>query len=202
MTSLDSAWFAFAMRGVIFAALVLCVACERNGALSSYKTQSRAVQTAVAARQTLVPPTATVATARPQVPTPLPPVQCRFGTSDTVAVPVNVLAFAAAAPGTAPPFYRGTPGWQILILATGEPLPGVHLELHLPTTMFVAGAVIRPEVWVNNTSVSGVAVLASAGILDRDQKPIVFDQASSQRSGLNGGAHSRPGPILGSTVVP
>jgi hypothetical protein len=47
-----------------------------------------------------------------------------------------------------------------------------------------------------------VAVLANAGILDEHQTPIVFDQTSSERSVLNGGAHSRPAPILGSTVVP
>ena len=160
-----------------------------------------AMATAFAARPATVAPTATVATTRPPVPTPTPsaPVQCRFGTNDAVAVPVNVLAFAAATPRTVPPFYRGTPGWQIV--ADGEALPGVHLELHLPTTTFVAGAVIRPEVWVNNTSSSGVAVLATAGILDQNQTPIVFDQASSERSVLNGGAHSRPAPN-GSTVVP
>ena len=161
-----------------------------------------AMATASAARPATVAPTATREITRPPVPTPTPapPVQCRLSTNAIVAVQPNVRVFGAATPGTVPPFYRGTPGWQTL--AAGEPLAGVHLELHLPTTTFVAGAVIMPEVWVTNTSSSGVAVLANSGIMGGNQTPIRFDRAATERSVLNGGAHSRPGPFFGSVVVP
>jgi hypothetical protein len=219
------------MHWAIVAALVLSAACGPNGAPVSQDAPlatstplpwqpapsptagpptytarpiapPQALPTGVAPRSAPVPPTATPTITRPPVPTLTPPprAQCRFDTGAAVAVPANVFTSAVASPGTVPPFYQGTPGWQILVV--GEALPGVHLELHLPTTTFVAGAVIRPEVWVKNTSSSGLAVLVSAGILDEHQTPIAFDRASSERSVLNGGAHSRPGPFLANTVVP
>ncbi len=42
--------------------------------------------------------------------------------------------------------------------ASGDPLPGLHLELRLPRTTFVAGAVILPEVAVRNTGTSDAGV--------------------------------------------
>jgi hypothetical protein len=42
--------------------------------------------------------------------------------------------------------------------AAGDPLPGLHLELRLPRTTFIAGAVIQPEVAVRNTGTSDAGV--------------------------------------------
>jgi hypothetical protein len=105
------------------------------------------------------PPTARPGTL-PPLPTPTqePPLQCRFGDRTVSVLP----AFApgpATTPGAAPTSYRGAPGYRTF--ATGEPLPGVVLELRLPSTTFVAGAVIPAEVRVRNTSSAAVSVVPS-----------------------------------------
>ena len=79
-------------------------------------------------------------------PTPLPALACQFD-GRTVTV---------AAPGAEPASHAGTSG--LLTLASGEVLPGVFVDLRLSATAFVAGAVIRPETRVRNTTTAPVTV--------------------------------------------
>lgn len=73
------------------------------------------------------------------------PVQCQFA-DRTVSVPQYS---TPVAPLGLTPF------------AAGDPLPGLHLELRLSRTTFVAGAVIQPEVAVRNTSSSDATLVVN-----------------------------------------
>jgi hypothetical protein len=79
-------------------------------------------------------------------------VQCQFG-DRTVTVPLH----------STPQPLSG-----LKVYAAGEPLPGVHLELRLPRTTFVAGALIQPEVAVRNTSASDASVVVRVSALPQN----------------------------------
>ncbi|MBV9602605.1 MAG: hypothetical protein JOZ87_37900 [Chloroflexi bacterium] len=94
------------------------------------------------------PPVPTVGPASPPMAAPptLGPVTCQFA-DRTVSVPLYSTPVAPTG---------------LTVYAAGEPMPGLHLELRLPRTTFVAGAVIQPEIAVRNTGSSAAAVVLSA----------------------------------------
>jgi hypothetical protein len=53
----------------------------------------------------------------------------------------------------------------------GDPLPGLHLELRLPRTTFVAGAVIQPEVAVWNTGASDATLVVNVSVMPQNGPP-------------------------------
>ncbi len=93
------------------------------------------------------PPLAAIPT-----PTPLPALACQF----------DGRTVSAAAPGVASTSHAETSG--LLTLAAGEVLPGVFVDLRLSATAFVAGAVIRPETRVRNTTTAPVSVAPSFSV--------------------------------------
>ena len=103
----------------------------------------------------LVPPAVA-----PPPPTPEPPLRCQFG-DGTVSVLPTSPPRPMVAPGVGPPGDQGTPGVRPFV--AGEAVPGVFLELCLPGTTFLAGAVIQPEVRVRNTTSAVIEVLSGLG---------------------------------------
>src|SRR6202022_2694399 len=103
-------------------------------------------------------------------PTPDPPAKCRFSDGVELSVPVLGAVSGVITPGAVQARYQGTPGW--ITVAHGEPQPGLVLELRLPATMFVAGAVISPEVRVRNGTTTDVGVFTGVGTYGDDQQPI------------------------------
>jgi hypothetical protein len=97
-------------------------------------------------------------------------------------------------PGVVPTFFQPVPGYSTF--AMGEPMPGVSLELRLPRTTFVAGAVIQPQIQVHNASPNSVTVAGGvAAVLDGQSEPVAPSQADP-RSFPPG----HPGPPGGPTV--
>lgn len=108
-----------------------------------------------------VPPTAAV-TQRPfPTPTLEPAVECQFGDT-TVSVPIDPWPVGIT-PGVVPTQFQGKPG--LTTFAASEPIPGVMLELRLPRTTFVAGAVVEPEIQVRNANATEVAVSDSVWVV-------------------------------------
>ena len=143
------------------------------------QSPSRATATPVAAPARPVPPPAptaapkpfappapaaklspTASVPRPPVPTPTPdpPVTCQFNGA-TVSVPTNPSPTSTAA--SVAPSGAST-------LATGEPMPGVFLDLQLPTTTLIAGGMVLPDYVVRNTSTNTVALSQFVSV-DPDQ---------------------------------
>jgi hypothetical protein len=123
--------------GGAFSGIVTVTLCAVSGALS-------------------VPPTSSGLRSQYPTPTQEPPVACQFGNA-MVSVPSRDPAPDRLTPDVVPTEYRGTPGWTTV--ASGEPLPGVFVELRLPKTMFVAGVVMQPEIRVRNATNAVVLVL-------------------------------------------
>ncbi len=102
----------------------------------------------IAAAQPPIPvPVPTVGPASPPIapPAPLTPVECLF--ADRTA--------------SVPQYSTPLPATGLAAYAVGEPVPGLYLELRLPRTTFVAGALIQPEVAVRNTIPGDTAVSVS-----------------------------------------
>ncbi len=91
---------------------------------------------------------------------------CQFG-NGTVTMPSRDPVAVGLTPGVVPTFYRGVPG--LTTFAAGEPLPEVFLELRLPRTTFVAGAVIQPEIRVRNTTAAEVSVYDAVSVVPDGQ---------------------------------
>jgi len=73
-------------------------------------------------------------------------------------------------PGRVPTADQDTPGDSTLV--AGEAVPGVFVELRLPRTTFVAGAVIQPELRVRNTTSADIEVRRGlAAVPDRLREP-------------------------------
>jgi hypothetical protein len=105
----------------------------------------------------------------PATPTNVPPAQCRFG-NDVVSVPLRNVISPPPSPAVVPTQYQPNSAWTIF--ATGEVTPGVFVDALLPSTTFVAGAVITSEIDVRNTTTAGIALLDYAGIeADNSQNP-------------------------------
>jgi len=102
--------------------------------------------------------------APPPPPTPGPPLHCQFSDGAAVTLQPTVVALPQPTPGTVPTSFQPAPG--LLTVAASEPLPGVSLELRVPRTTYVAGAVIRPQIVVHNASATDVSVDAgvTAGV--------------------------------------
>jgi hypothetical protein len=99
----------------------------------------------------------------------VPPAQCRFG-NDVVSVPLRNVISPPPSPAVVPTQYQPNSAWTIF--ATGEVTPGVFVDALLPSTTFVAGAVITSEIDVRNTTTAGIALLDYAGIeADNSQHP-------------------------------
>jgi len=119
--------------------------------------------TATPARATLpaqpggqpLPPVPTVGPGSPPMaapPTP-GPVQCQFA-DRTVSVP----QFSTPVAPTG-----------LTAFAVGDPLPGLHLELRLPRTTFVAGALIQPDVAVRNTGASDATLVVNVSVMPQNR---------------------------------
>jgi hypothetical protein len=112
------------------------------------------------------------------VPTPAPdlPLGCQFSDGSTVTLQPTPIVVLQPTPGVTPTPVQAAPGYTSL--ATGEPMPGVTLDLQLPSTTFVAGAVIQPQIQVSNTSPTTVQVDAGvSAVPDGQVEPVPPSQA-------------------------
>ena len=142
-----------------------------------------------------VPPTIEPPRAPLPTPTPEPPLQCQFD-DRTISIPPAYAPGPGITPGVVPPYYRGAPGY--ITFAAGEPLPGVFLELRLPRTSFVAGAVIQPEIQVRNTTAAGVRAASAVAAVPDGQPEAGTPAQADPRSFPS----LRRGPGFGGPIVP
>lgn len=97
-------------------------------------------------------PTATRGTAPFPTPTPEPDIVCQFA-SGTVRVPSNA---PVPTPNTS------TAGW--VTVAAGEPMPGVSLELRLPSLTAIAGSMLTPTFVVHNSSAQEISISGGVAV--------------------------------------
>jgi len=116
-----------------------------------------------------VPATTAVSHASLPIPTVLPPAQCQFG-NEVVSVPLPYPQPLQITPGVVPTIFQSQLGW--ITLAAGDIQPGVFAELRLPRTTFVAGALISPEIRIQNTTAHDLNVYSSSALAQDDSSQV------------------------------
>lgn len=122
---------------------------------------------------------------RPPTPTPKPMPVCQFD-SHSISVPL-LNPTPGAVPTTNP--WAGVSGWRMA--TSTAPLPGVVLELRLPSTPLIAGALIGAQALVRSNSQADIQVMSYGWVVPPMQD---LQQVESDPRTFNQ-AIPRPAPI-------
>jgi len=92
--------------------------------------------------------------AQPPIQVPIPTAAPAGSPIAAPVPPTPVLCQFADHTASVPQYSTSLPATGLAVCAAGDPLRGLHLELRLPRTTFVAGALIQLEVAIRNTGAS------------------------------------------------